>query len=103
MKHLLLVVIIIASGSAIFAQNTATENAELVIKYFKECDCKELSIISGAYIKDYPSSWLTNMTVVDEYLVLEKGGRKHRWRFDNISFIENAPGSLNVFLAARIR
>jgi hypothetical protein len=103
MKQILVLILVVVSGSTVFGQSTAKENAELIIKYYKECDCKELSVISGSYIKDYSSSWLTNMMVVDDYLVLEKNGRKHRWRFDNIPFIENAPGSLNVFLAVHVR
>jgi len=95
--------ILIFWNTNVYSQKSPGENAQMVIELFKECDCQQLSIISGAYIKDYPAQWLKNMRVEDNYLVFEKDGRKHRWLLENVPFIENAPGSLNVYLAVHIR
>ena len=103
MKKIFTIAIVLCAFNFANAQSEAQKNADNVLKYFKECHCKEVLMISGNYEKAYTGAWLNHIRVEDEYLTFQKDENVHRWDVESITFIEQGSSLIRVYLNDKVK
>lgn len=95
MKSILLT-LAISSLSCINA--SAQDMGKNIINQIKDCNCNEITFISGAYEKRYSRDWIASAELKDGMIVLKRGNSEHQWNADKLVSVEKGADWIRFYM-----
>ena len=85
MKSIFLTIALISGTYFSFYAQDMGKN---MMNTISECNCNEITFISGAYEKRYSRDWIASAELKNGMIVLQKGNSQHQWNPEKLITVE---------------
>lgn len=73
--------------------------AEYIYSLIKNTSAKNVKLLTQSIDKSYSSDWLSNVAVIDRFIVFKKGDVEHSWDVESAVFIEVTNENIDIYLS----